>query len=232
MMLLVISFSLSAQEMNTKQAPDYKKIKKEITDKSSKFYYSKILKRFTENDTSLRAKDYHYIYYGYFFNDNYNAMGNLSAYTDSLNVLTNKKVWLIDDKRNYLKYNLELLRSNPLELDILMHVFMAYKELKMDDEAELFRIKIKAILETILATGDGQSCATGYHVLKVSDEYNILSYLGFKYGGSQSLTPDQCDYLKLRENEEHMEGLYFDVKEIFKNYYKMFEESEKKSNKK
>ena len=108
---------------------------------------------------------------------------------------------------------------------------MAFKELNMDDQAEIYRIKSKALLETILATGDGRTCATGYHVINVADEYNILYYLGYKYGGSQSLTPDQCDYLKLRENEEHIEGLYFDVKEIFKNYNLMFEESDKNHDK-
>ncbi len=224
--LVFLSWSVTAQEKRMPQPPDYKSIEKITKDNASDLYYPTLLKRYLNDDTTLTAKDYHYIYYGYFFNEAYNAIGDVSSFRDSIKVLNNKKVWLAEDKKSYLKYNLELLKGSPLQPSLLIGVYAAYKELNDEQHAELYRQKCRAILETILATGDGLTCGTGYHVLTVSDEYSILRYLGYKFGESQSLTADECDYLKLQDNDDHIKGLYFDVKQLFKGYYKMFEGSD------
>lgn len=221
--LLFLVSSATAQEKQMPEVPDYKKIEKTIKDKESPWYYPKLMKRYQSNDTTLTAKDYHYLYYGYFFNDSYSAMGSASSYSDSIRALNNKKVWLDEDKKNYLKFGKEMLKESPFQVGLLIRVGSAYRVLKDEANAALYRKKCIAVLETIRATGDGLKCETGYHVLNVPDEYELLQYLGYESGESQSLTPDQCDYLKLKDNDDHLKGLYFDVKQLFKGYSKMFD---------
>ena len=48
-------------------------IKSEIENKTSKFYYKNLYKRFTEKDTTLTKEDFKYLYYGYVFQPKYTA---------------------------------------------------------------------------------------------------------------------------------------------------------------
>jgi len=73
-------------------------------------------------------------------------------------------------------------------------------------------------VQVILASGDGMSETTAFHVLNVSHEYDILNILGYEFSGNQKLTEGKCDYLSLKDNNDQVHGLYFDVKQIFKGY--------------
>ena len=52
--------------------PDYDYLKTVINDKSSPFYYPKLLKRFAAADTSLSIEELHCLYYGYVLQPDYN----------------------------------------------------------------------------------------------------------------------------------------------------------------
>ncbi len=227
--LLFFAIPVVAQNKQTPQPPDYKKIAQTIKDESSPWFYPKLYKRYQDDDTTLSLKDYHFLYYGYFFNKNYSAMGHISVYMDSLKEVGNKKIWLTEDKQNYLKYNLEILKDNPFQPSVLMRVYGAYRQLHDVAHADVYLKKYRKLSDAILATGDGLTCETAYHVLNVSDEYSVLMYLGYKFGDGQSLTPDECDYLKIQKNDDNLKGVYFDVKQLFKGYSDMLNAGDKKS---
>ena len=89
--------------------------------------------------------------------------------------------------------------------------------------AKPYIFKVRQLLRTITSTGDGLTCNTAYHVTAISHEYFVLSVFGFQSSG-QTLTQDQCDYHKLADNQEGLEGLYFDVKQLFMGYSRMFKD--------
>lgn len=88
-------------------------------------------------------------------------------------------------------------------------------------ESQKWIFKYDKLISTILASGDGLTEKTAMIVIKVSDEYSILSALELEVL-SQSLTNKKnknYDYLELKENEMGLEGLYFDVDLFFgKNF--------------
>ena len=221
-LLILFMFLVSAswgQAPATRHAPDYEHIKRQTNDKGSAHYYPKLFDRYEEGDTTLTDKEYQMLYYGYFFNRKYKAYNTPDGYRDSLRNIMKKHVWSEDDKQGCIKYSRELLRGSPFDLQYLSYLYGGYKELGDNLDAIRSYKKGRMIIRTILSTGDGLTNKTAYHVVAVPDEYTILDVLGYEFGGSQSLTSDQCDYLTIKENKDKIEGVYFDVKQIFKSTY-------------
>ncbi|HQK40849.1 MAG TPA: DUF4919 domain-containing protein, partial [Flavobacterium alvei] len=69
--ILILSVNASFSQENSFKKPDYDLIKKNIEDKSSNYYYPKLLERMISNDTLLDNEDYRHLYLGYVFNPKY-----------------------------------------------------------------------------------------------------------------------------------------------------------------
>jgi len=74
----------------------------------------------------------------------------------------------------------------------------------------------------ILSSGDGRTEESAFHVISVSHEYDILQVLGFEFGGQQSLTTKDCDYLAVKENEYDIKGFYFNVQMLLEKEKDLF----------
>jgi len=215
--VMVFTLKLFGQE-NTFIIPDYQEIEKLTADKGSAFYYDNIFKRYEANDTTLTLRDYRMLYYGYFFQPQYTPFYR-SAETDSIKTLLGSKDELTkDDWKQIIRLGKVNIAQNPFDLKGLNVVWIAYRQSGDTATANLYFDKLKKLVQTILATGDGKSEKTAFHVLNVSHEYDIVSILGYEFAGNQKLTDAKCDFLSLKDNDDRVTGLYFDVKQIFKGY--------------
>lgn len=213
--------------------PDYANIEKITKDKAFQSYYPKLYKRYQSFDTTLTERDFYLLYYGYFFQDEY-ASFHSSPYRDSIDILFKKDKHTDVDKKNAIRYTLADMANQPYNLRNLNMLCELYKSINQFDTAELYFFRIRHLAAVIFSTGDGRTEATAMHVLQVNDEYSILDMLGFEFAGSQSVTQQQCDYLKVLKNEDRVDGFYFDVSQIFKGYTKSMglKNSKRKTNKK
>ncbi len=204
--------------------PDFKSIENIVKDKNSVFYYPHLIKRYKENDTTLSDKDYFMLYYGYFFNDDSSssAFAELSEVNDSIRALRSRELSSMEDWKKLIHYSEQFLEQSPFSLETLYMLYVGYQKTGAAGKSRMYEHKLAGIVRAILSTGDGATEESGYFVLQVADEYAMISLLGFEYGGQQSLTAQQCDYLTLKDNESHVKGIYFDVKQLFKGYEKMF----------
>ena len=77
------------------------------------------------------------------------------------------------------------------------------------------------LLNSILKGGDGKSCATGWPVIQVTEEYFILEMLGAKLL-RQSLEHGNkvCDKMEV-ETDQKKQTYYFEVSKVFEGYGKM-----------
>jgi hypothetical protein len=201
--------------------PDYKGIKKIIEDKSSPFYYPELFKRFTESDTTLTSQDFRVLYYGYLFNNSYHVFG-VSDYTDSLNSILKRDSLGTGDYKAIIKYEKLILAEAPFNLRDLNFLGFAYSHIGDTLDLHQIAFKLNMIIGTILSTGDGKTEATAWHVISISHEYDILGVLGFRFGGTQSLTKKGCDYLQVAENDNGIKGLYFDVNMLLRKESELF----------
>jgi hypothetical protein len=215
--LMVIALSVFAQD-SEHSIPDYAEIEKLTKDKSSIFHYDKLFSRYKENDTTLTLRDYRMLYYGYFFQPGYTPFYH-TAESDSIKMLLGTKDELQEgDWREIIRLGAANVQKNPFDLKGLNIVWIAHKRNGDSAVARVYFDKLKKLVQTILATGDGLSEQTAFHVVNVSHEYDILNILGYEFGGNQQLTDNKCDFLSLKTNDDNIEGLYFDVKQIFRGY--------------
>lgn len=212
--LMMSSMGLQAQGRKGYEVPDYGLIKRVTKDKSSPSYYPKLFARYTANDTTLNTSDYRMLYYGYFFEDGYRVFGSVSKFDDSLKAIFKKKDINNDDRRNAIRYTLDDLKTSPFNLKDIYRLYNLFDLFKDKNNTAIYLRKLEMLAKVISSTGDAMTDTTGLHVLSVEDEYTVVSLLGYEFGGSQKLVKNKCDYLTLAKNDDGLEGLYFDVRQI------------------
>lgn len=219
--IVVLVFGTAYSQKQNFIKPDYDKIETEIKDEHSVRYYPDLIQRYNDFDHSLNLEDYRYLYYGFFFDTGYVAYGN-SNYSDSVNAIFEKNNLNQTDYERIIRFEKLALIEYPFSLRHLYGLRFGYDKSGNTKSAEEVDLKITMLVKAILSTGDGRSEKTAWHVLSISDEYSLISTLGYEFGGSQSLTRNTCDYLTIRKNKEHIKGLYFDVKKLFEKEIELF----------
>lgn len=194
---------------------NFKKLKKEIKKKKSLFYYPNLFQRYLDLDTSLTAEDFRYLYYGYTFQSDYSPYGTPKL-RDSL------KGYLAREDMMQSEYAIsgriagDLLKESPFRLRETFIAAVAYEMAGNEDLSNRYYLFYENQVEAIMSTGDGLTEETALAVIYVSDEYEMLEVLGFKFGGQQALIGDGYDELQLEENRHGITHLYFDVRRLFK----------------
>ncbi|CAL2090445.1 DUF4919 domain-containing protein [Tenacibaculum sp. 190524A05c] len=218
---VVTSFVLNAQDWDFEK-PDYDKIEKNIKEKDSNLFYELLMKRYKEADSTMTLKEKRHLYYGYQFDEKYSPYST-SDFSDSLRVVLNKKSLDSLDYTNIVTFTNKILEENPFDLRAINYQLFALE--KKGDTATFNKkvIQLYIIVDSLLSSGTGKSKEDSFYVLFTSHEYDLLSILGFKFGGSQSLI-EHYDYLTLEKNEANIEGLYFDVSPCLASMSKMFKE--------
>jgi len=223
-LILTFCFGLGfAQNMSIKK-PNYNQIKKNINQKSSNFYYPKLLEKFSKADTTMTLEEKRHLYYGFIHQEGYSPYTR-SDYTDSLRITLKKKDYSADDLNNIVKYSDSLLVHNPFSLKAINYKIYAEKRMKDSINHLKDYTKMRIITDAMLSSGDGHSKETAFFVISPTHEYNLLSLLGYKFGGKQNLI-DHYDYLTLKENEYDVKGLYFDISASLNHMNSLFSKKE------
>lgn len=222
--ILLLGITVGFAQNSSIKKPDYDKIKNNITQKNSNLYYPKLLEKFNNADTTMTLKEKRHLYYGFIHQKNYSPYTR-SDYTDSLRITLKKKNYNPKDLKNIVKFSDSLLRHNPFSIKAIN--YKIYAEKQMNDSINLLKdyTKMRIVTDAMLSSGDGRSKETAFYVISPTHEYSLLSLLGYKFGGEQSLI-DHFDYLTLAENDEGLKGLYFDVSASLNHMNNLFRKKE------
>ncbi len=197
--------------------PDYKYIQQVTGDPASSMNYPRLFTRYINDDTSLTQPEFQLLYYGYFFQDEYESY-NSTGYKDSLKEMSRKEGLTLAERKKMISFAKRDLKFTPFDLNDLNWLCNLYYTLNDVENYALYKYKVSMIAKTILASGDGHSESTGLHVLSVADEYSVLALLGLKYKGHETNAEKKVDYLSVADNGQGIKGVYFDVSQIFEGY--------------
>ena len=214
--ILLFSFCVlfSKAKENSYVSPDYSLIKKLTKDKNSEYYYPLLFSRYQKMDTTLKANDYKMLYYGYFFQSNYIEQGSSAFYNDSIRQIMHKDQLTQTEWKKLIYLVNNYMQTAPFDLQKVKLLFVAYHNINDEYNASLYRTRLEMLIKTILATGDGKTEKSAFHVLQVGDEYAIVSILGFDFTGEEVTTENKCDFLRVANNMDGLKGIYFDVNQI------------------
>ncbi len=220
LVFLIVHQPLMAEVNKHFAKPNYEQIKKLTTNKALATWYPKLLTRYNNHDTTLSNADFHLLYYGFFFQPEYKKVGMPLAVKDSIKAIYKKQNFTNkatkDERIQLIGLTQTLLKTEPFNVNSLNRLYILYLELGKKDSSNLYKYKLEKVAQTLFASGDGRTDSTGIHVLAIDDEYSILSLLGYEYEGSHTHTKSHADLLKVRKNDDNIDGMYFDVKQILK----------------
>ena len=136
-------------------APDYKRIKKEINTKGSEFYYPELLRRFEVADTTLTVEQLYYFYYGTATRPDYNPY-KTSNY-DALHKALEKETPEKEDWENAAKAIDEQLKTDPTNIRFHMYKHIVYDNLYGSESEKTFDAynQVVMLLSAVTSTGMG-----------------------------------------------------------------------------
>ena len=131
--------------------------------------------------------------------------------------------------KNYkeaLKQAEKFLEKNYVEANAHYVAYNSAKELKDDKKAEFHKTILLGLLNSIQNGNDGLSAKTPFSVITIDEEYTILRFLGYQFGGSQSLQHTDghtFDVLTAKNTKTNQEAkLYFNIDVVWAAETKIF----------
>jgi hypothetical protein len=198
--------------------PDYEKIKKEIQDSTSVYYYPELMSRFNAFDATLKTEDFRYLYYGYIFNKNYDPLW-VSPYREDLNVYYNKKELEKSDYNSIIYIGNKSLMNFPFDLVQIDFIVFSYHMLGDKEKEKGLQHVFLGLVSAILSSGDGESCETGYHVININHEYELLKIS--RLDAVAQKNEDNCDVFVLDKNDRGKKAVFFDISRMIEAKAKM-----------
>ncbi len=186
------------------------KMNLQVKDRKSKYNYKKLLKRFNEDKKSLSLDEYFMLYYGH------SQQKRFSGYSQT-NKQGYRKQFAKGDYFECIDVAEKYLKDDPLLIEA--YLYIAYSHLYMGD-IEKYKENIyvySAFVMSISYSGDGKTPDTPYIIISIADEYNMMYFLGFKYGTQKLLQIDGhiYDAFEIKDAKEHESDIYFLIDVFF-----------------
>jgi hypothetical protein len=209
LLFLLLFCSIGFTQNDSFKKPNYSEIEKKIKLKDSKFYYPKLIKKYYQSDPSLSLEEKRVLYYGFIYSPKYSPYGS-REFTDKITAIFKNNYISEEDYEKIIEYSDILLEKNPFNINAINYKLYACKQIQNSSDVIKASVKLQIINDAILSSGEGLTKETAYVVINPNHEYSFLNLLGFTFSGLRS-TVEQYDYLSLKENEQNIEGLYFDA---------------------
>ncbi len=206
------------------EKPDMEKIKKDVNDPSSKYYYPKLMKLFESNDTSMTLDQFRHLYLGYVFQEDYNPYRR-SRYSSKAEDLYFRDKHSAAECDTIIHYAELSLKDDPFDLRQMSFLIYAYREKKKFNLANILQYKLNHILEAIVSTGTGLDEGNAWVIINPQHEYNLLNFLNYVVEGQED-RPPHYDYItvKPKDGKEEPKGFFFNILYILQEYYRKFPE--------
>lgn len=201
--------------------PDLQAIQTAVTDEESKYYYPNLLKKFQANDTTMTAEEFQYLYYGTFFQEDYDPYRPAPSPATQAQIapLLNKSQWSRAERKMILDYAMEALADNPLNLRQLTNRIFVYEQNGKNDLARIWQYKLNHLLLVIASSGNGSDPDNAWIVVYPQDEYDFLNLSGITVKEAKFEAP-YFDYVVVNpRTASSPTGYYFNINELLRQYY-------------
>lgn len=168
--LFYLLFFFSARvDVFSQSSLDLDKIKSSIADSNS---YTLLVEQFNTNPSAINVENGAMLYYGKLFSKDF------KPYKINFDEIEFSK---LVSKRKYkqaIPKGEDLIKNDPINLEILSELSVCYKKAGLTDKANLTEIKVGLLMSSILPYGSGLSKENTLKVISVGDEYAMMGMLG------------------------------------------------------
>lgn len=181
---------------------DFTSIKKKLD--SLPALYSTLAGRFIASDSTLTPEEIRIVYYGQCFQKDYNPYGD-----DRENSEKFLKYYKEEKYADALPYIMKIIKAYPYDTRMLFKAIVCNHVTKDMATKEKLMIRYNQLMDVLFKSGDGKTAETAIVVMRVSDEYEIMSSMEVSHT-SQSLRGN-CDVMTLMENSYGLKEFFFNV---------------------
>ena len=211
---IFLLMSLFSATLLFAQVPDNDRIKAEIENPQSKFFYPDLMARYQLGDTTLTVEDYHYLYYGFAYSPKYNPL-EANELSDSALLVLQKNTPLTKEELQslivYANRELEFDPFSPRTLNLLTYVYG-----QLGDSENEFRnfFKMKMVINTIRMSGTGYKEESPMHVLYFNHPVDVITSMKLQVA-KRTVVSRSCEHIQLYPQRNMPKSLFFDFSRIY-----------------
>lgn len=217
LVLFLIADNLPAQEEYWSNPPDLKKIEKEVNSKSSPHYYPKLVKRLAACDTTLDDSDYEALYYGQAYQDGYSPYGDHDDMS-AIRKMMQQDTLTPDDVEKIMKHADGYIKKNPADPQIYYYRFMVRNysiQVHGADSGQIDEDYYRFIMlsRALIGSGDAKSMDHAMYVVSTAHEYFCMNLMNVRMHTQHLISQNghSYDLMELRENEQGIDSLWFNI---------------------
>jgi len=202
------------------EKPDLEKIRTDVLNPKSEFYYPKLEATYNRNDTTMTPEQFRHFYLGYMFQEDYDPYRE-SQFDSVLEHFRNidPKSYTPHQVDSIITFSEKALKDNPFDLRQMSFLIHALKLKGKDYRAKFWEYRLENLLGAIKSTGTGESVNNAWYVVYPMHEYDMAQLLGYDAVDAE-YPQDGIDYLAVEPTETTSrrlrgkveKGFYFNVK--------------------
>ncbi len=215
--LLSAICALQAQDEFWSNPPDLEKIRSEISNKSSRHYYPKLVKRLAASDTTLNESDYEALYYGQAYQEVYSPYGdddNMSA----IRKMMQQDTLTPDDVEKIMKHAANYIKKYPADPQIYYNRFVVRNysiQVHGADSGDIGNDYYRFVMlsRAFVGSGDARSMDHAMYVVTTAHEYFFMNLMNVRMRAQHLVSQNghSYDLMTLRDNEEGIDSLWFNI---------------------
>lgn len=201
--------------------PDEEDILRKIMDSNSPYYYPSLMMRY-RNLEPLSEEDYHYLYYGFAYNENYKPMAANSALDALYATMATMDAEKPDkaDIEHIIAVCEEAMLLDPFSPTVLNMLIFAYSNCGNKAKEQAYFLHLNGIMECIKSSGDGRSERYPMHIIMFSHAVDLVASMGVEHRPAE-IVSRKVEYIPLTQPRKvpdgKIKGFYFDYSRIYRN---------------
>lgn len=207
-----------------REAPDLALIKKQINDRTSPYYYPRLMDEYQRNDTLMKIDKFRHLYLGYMFQEDYNPYRPSVIESNVDQQSLNKGELSRQECDSVITQSQLELQNRPFDLMQMSNLIKALKLKGKTNLAKIWQYKFDYILMAIASTGTGADEENAWYVIEPQHEYVLLNAMGYIVTNHLFYEP-YYEYLTVRTAQKAKAGgFYFNIHTVLQEYYRKYPE--------
>lgn len=202
---------------------DLERIKEEVTDRNSPYYYPRLLEEYQHNDTLMKIDKYRRLYFGMIFQEDYNPYRS-SGLTRHLRTQYAKPELTRQECDSVIKYAEMSLRNDPFDFAQMIYLISALRMKGKNNLANIWQYKLNNLLLAIVSSGTGLDEENAWTVIEPQHEYVLINLMGYTVDNHLFYEP-YYEYITVKDaSGKDAGGYYFNIGALLEEYYRKFPE--------
>ncbi|MBD5251477.1 MAG: DUF4919 domain-containing protein [Bacteroides sp.] len=203
-----------------REKPDLEEIRRACLDRTSPYYYPRLMAEFERADTLMKIDKFRHLYLGYMFQEDYNPYRSAERKITYDATLNRARKLTRQECDSVIAYSEKALADNPFNLGEMVMLINALRGKGKNNLANIWQYKLNYLLMAIVSTGTGLDEQNAWMVIDPQHEYVLLNMMDLSVSDHSFYEP-AYEYLTVTNSEgKPAGGYYFDIGPLLKEYYR------------